>query len=135
MPNQGGIVMGIKVSDLDHVGVQVANLEQSISFYQEILGLKLQSKDDLSSRGLKKAMLAAGSGTVELLEYIGQPVPSSDGPIAHIAFKVSDIDNAWAELRIAGVKLEDESPRELEGRLKIAFLRGPDNELIELVQF
>ncbi|HHV08045.1 MAG TPA: methylmalonyl-CoA epimerase [Firmicutes bacterium] len=127
--------MGILVQNLDHVGVQVANLKRSIAFYQEMLGLKLQSQEDLSTRGLKKAMLVAGSGIVELLEYVDEPVPNSDGPIAHMAFRVSDIDNAWAQLKKAGVKLVDEVPRQLEGGMKIAFLRGPDNELIELVQF
>ncbi len=46
--------MGILVQNLDHVGVQVANLKRSIAFYQEMLGLKLQSQEDLSTRGLKK---------------------------------------------------------------------------------
>jgi len=61
-------------------------------------------------------------------------VPADDGPVAHIAFRVTDIDRAWAELKKAGVQLEDEAPRELEGGLKIAFLRGPDQELIELLE-
>jgi methylmalonyl-CoA epimerase len=126
--------MGITVSDMHHVAVQVADLERSITFYQDTLGLRLQSQDDLSARGLKKALLRAGSGTVELLQYLGQPVPADDGPVAHIAFRVTDIDRAWAELKKAGVQLEDEAPRELEGGLKIAFLRGPDQELIELLE-
>ena len=80
------------------------------------------------------ALLVAGNGTIELLEYADQPVPANDGPVAHLAFRVADIENAWDKLAAAGVVLEDKSPREASGGMKIGFLRGPDNESIELVQ-
>ena len=126
--------MSIKVLDLDHVGVRVADIEKSIAFYQGILGLTVESFDSLPDRGLKKAMLAAGSGIVELLQYAGQPVPENDGPVAHLAFRVDDIENVWEELKKAGAKLVDDQPRGLAGGMKIGFLRGPDNESIEIVQ-
>jgi len=52
----------------------------------------------------------------------------------HICFEVEDIDGALAELRAKGVKLRDETPRIGHGGARIAFMRGPDDTRLELVE-
>jgi lactoylglutathione lyase len=126
--------VAIKVTGLEHVAVQVKDLERSLSFYQGVLGLAVRERGEFPDRGLRKVLLSAGGSEVELLEYSGVPVPEKDGPVVHIAFGVTDIAEALVGLKAAQANLEDEEPRELAGGVKIAFLRGPDGERIELYQ-
>lgn len=126
--------MAIGIRELDHVAIQVADLERSLAFYTGTLGLSLKEQSEVPARRLRKAMLTVGAGQIELLEYEGRPVPAADGPVAHVALQVADITAALAALKAGGVALEDEVPRDIGGGCKIAFLRGPDGEYIELLQ-
>jgi methylmalonyl-CoA epimerase len=126
--------MEVRIERFDHVAIQVRDLERSLSFYMGTLGLKLEEKAEIPERKLNKALLMVGSGRIELLEYENRPVPTADGPVVHIALEVQNIEEALAELSKEGVSLEDRKPREIGGGMKIAFLRGPDQELIELVE-
>jgi methylmalonyl-CoA epimerase len=126
--------MEVNIERLDHVAIQVRDLERSLGFYMGTLGLRLQERTEVPERRLKKALLAVGLGRIELIEYENRPIPTADGPVAHIALEVQDIEEALAELSKEGVSLEDQKPREIGGGMKIAFLRGPDQELIELVE-
>jgi len=131
---RGGRKMNLGITGFEHVAVQVADLERSLAFYTATLGLTLRERSEIPQRGLRKALIAVGTGQIELLEYQDKAVPAADGPVAHLALTVTDIAVALAALKRAGVRLEDEAPRAVGGGCQIAFLRGPDGEHIELFQ-
>ena len=103
------------VSKLDHIGIAVDNLEESVKFYEETLGLKLQGIETVEDQKVKVAFLPVGDTEIELLE-----ATSPDSPIAkfiekkgqgvqHLAFRVENIGKALEEAKEKGIKLIDEN--------------------------
>ena len=130
------------IKKIDHIGIAVINLNDSIKFYTEILGLKLLKTEELKEQKLKIAFIEAGETEFELLEPM-----DSEGPIAkfietkgqgiqHIAFRVEDIEKVMNELKSKGIRMIDEKPRSGAGNAKIAFIhpKSTNGVLIELCQ-
>ncbi len=130
----------MKVLKVDHIGVAVKSLDETLKFYQDILGLELQGTEEVQEQKVKVAFLPVGDTEVELLEST-----DAEGPIAkfiekkgegiqHIAFRVPDIEEAIAELMAKGVKMIDETPRYGAGGAKIAFChpKSTNGVLVEL---
>jgi len=130
------------VTKLDHIGIAVSNLEESLKLYTEALGFKLQGTEIVEEQKVKVAFLPLGDTEIELLEST-----SPDGPVAkfietrgqgiqHLAFKVDDLEKALEELKAKGIRLIDEKPRYGAGGAKIAFLhpKATNGVLIELSQ-
>lgn len=130
------------VKKVDHIGVAVNNLEESIKFYEEILGLKLEGIETVEEQKVKVAFLPIGDTEIELLE-----ATTPDSPIAkfiekkgqgvqHVAFRVDDIEKTLEEMRNLGVKLIDEKPRYGAGGARIAFLhpKSTNGLLVELCE-
>jgi len=118
----------MKVLKVDHIGIAVNNLEESLKFYTEVLGLKSEGTEVVEEQKVRVAFLPCGDSELELLEST-----SPDGPIAkyiekngegiqHIALKVDNIEEALAYLKEKGIRLIDEKPRYGAGGAKIAFL-------------
>ena len=97
-----------------HLGISVANLEQSITWYGDKLGFRLTRRLDLPEGKLRVAILEYGGFGVELIEVAGsQPYalawqePGAQHAIrgiVHFAFKVDDLDGTAAALRAQGVR-------------------------------
>lgn len=130
------------VVKVDHIGIAVSNLEETLKVYTDLLGMELHGTETVEEQKVKTAFLPVGDSEIELLEST-----APDGPIAkfieargqgiqHIAFKVDDIEAALAELKAKGVRLIDEKPRYGAGGAKIAFLhpKATNGVLIELCQ-
>lgn len=130
------------VNKVDHIGIAVKNLDETLKFYEDILGMKSMGTEVVEEQKVKVAFLPIGDTEVELLESTEE-----DGPIAkfiekkgegiqHIAYKVDDIEKAIEELKAKGVKMIDETPRYGAGGAKIAFLhpKSTFGVLIELCQ-
>ena len=130
------------VLKVDHIGIAVSDLSESLKLYTETLGLKLQGTETVEEQKVKVAFLPLGDTEIELLEST-----EPDGPIAkfietkgqgmqHIAFKVENIEKALEELTEKGIRLIDEKPRYGAGGAKIAFLhpKSTNGVLIELCQ-
>ena len=130
------------VKKIDHIGIAVKNLNETLNFYENILGLKSAGTETVEEQKVKVAFLPIGDTEVELLESTEE-----DGPIAryiakngegvqHIAYKVDDIEKAIDEMKNKGIRMIDEKPRYGAGGAKIAF-RHPKSTygvLIELCQ-
>ncbi|MCL2007630.1 MAG: methylmalonyl-CoA epimerase [Treponema sp.] len=127
---------------LDHIGIAVSNMEESLKLYTEILGMKLEGTETVEEQKVKVAFLPVGDTEVELLEST-----DAEGPVAkfienkgqgiqHLAFRVDDIEAALAHCKERGLRLIDEKPRYGAGGAKIAFLhpKGTNGVLIELCQ-
>ena len=130
------------VLKLDHIGIAVSNLEESLKLYTEILGMKLHGTETVEEQKVKVAFLPLGDTELEFLEST-----SPDGPIAkfieakgqgiqHLAFKVENVEKALEELKGKGMRLIDEKPRYGAGGAKIAFLhpKSTNGVLVELCQ-
>lgn len=130
----------MKALKVDHIGIAVNNLEESLKFYTEVLGLKAMGTEVVEEQKVKVAFLPCGDSELELLEST-----SPDGPIAkfiekngegiqHIAIRVDDIEATLAELKEKGVRLIDQKPRYGAGGASIAFLhpKATGGVLLEL---
>ncbi len=130
----------MKVLKLDHIGIAVKDLQESLKFYEEILGLKCEGTEVVEEQKVRVAFLPVGDTEVELLESTEE-----DGPIAkfiekkgegiqHLAFRVDNIEAAIEEMKEKGVRMIDEKPRYGAGGAKIAFChpKSTNGILVEL---
>ena len=124
-----------------HIGIAVRGLDDSISFYRDVLGLSDVPLDDAD--GAKIAGLAAGESLIELLEAespdspIGKFVAKRGPGIHHVCFAVDDLDATLERCRSHGIRLIDETPRlGAEGK-RIAFLHPSSTSgvLVELSEY
>jgi methylmalonyl-CoA/ethylmalonyl-CoA epimerase len=83
---------------LDHVGIAVSDLQASLAFFKDVLGLHVESSEDVASQRVKATFLNTGQSTLEMLEGT-----AADSPIAkfiekrgaglhHVALRVEDIE-------------------------------------------
>ena len=132
----------MKALKVDHIGIAVKDLEETLKFYTDVLGLEMGGTEVVEEQKVKVAFLPIGDTEVELLEST-----SEDGPIAkfiekngegvqHIAFKVDDIEEAIAYMQEKGMRMIDEQPRYGAGGAKIAFVHPKSSHrvLVELSQ-
>lgn len=128
---------------LDHIGVAVKDLDKAISFYQDVLGLKLEGTHTLSDRGVRVAFLSVGGEAhIELLEplnsesAIAKFLSSHGEGIHHLALKVNDIEASLQSLKRKGLTLIDETPKAGAEGKKIAFVHPKSTRgvLLELCQ-
>lgn len=130
----------MKVLKVDHIGIAVKSLDETLKFYQEMLGLELHGTEVVEEQKVKVAFLPVGDTEVELLEStdpegpIAKFIEKKGEGIQHIAFKVPNIEEAIAELMGKGVKMIDEKPRYGAGGAKIAFChpKSTNGVLVEL---
>jgi len=129
-------------SAIDHTGVAVADLEASIGFYRDVLGMPLVHRETIASQGVEAALLDVGDSHVELIAPLGPDTGvarflQQRGPgLHHVAYRVDDIDAALASLSAAGVRLIDERPRTGIRGSRVAFLHpsATGGVLTELVE-
>lgn len=120
---------------MEHIGVIVNDVDRSIQFYTNVIGMELKRREKLNEE-VELAFLAfPGSENIEL-ELVGRGTNglSDQGIVNHIAFTVHNIEETLEHLKAHGVRLQDETPREILDGMKIAFFFGPDGEKLELVQ-
>ena len=119
----------MNISHIEHLGIAVKSLDEAIPYYENILGMKCYSIEEVADQKVKTAFFKVGQTKLELLE------PTSDeSPIAkfiekrgegihHLAFAVEDgVANALAEMVGKGVRLIDKAPRKGAEGLNIAFI-------------
>ena len=118
-----------------YVGIRVADLEKSISFYTKVLGMKVINRGKIEqTKGETVALQGEEGGFVLELNYYERDSPHNtkytvgEG-LDHLAFKVDDLDKALEEANKAGYKtlLQMKTP---EGRW--AYVEDPDGIWIEL---
>lgn len=127
---------------LDHLGIAVSDLQASLAFFKDVLGLHVDTSEEIASQRVRATFLNTGQSTLELLE-----ATAADSPIAkyvekrgpgmhHVALRVDDLEAALDHLRARGIRLIDEKPRPgAEGAL-VAFVHPSASHgvLVELKQ-
>ena len=113
---------------IDHVGVAVADLDEALALYEGRFEMSVQHRETVEEQGVDAVLLEVGEGHVELLAPLGAETPigkflERKGPgLHHVAYQVSDIDAALEEIKGAGVRVIDESPRVGIRGSRVAFL-------------
>ncbi len=126
---------------LDHVGIAVRSIRESLAFYGDALGLKLVHEEEVPSQGVRVAFLGEGPATVELLEPIGEEgavakFVKQRGPgLHHAAFRDDDIEGRMAGLKAGGRPPLEDRPRPGARGHRVCFLhpRYCGGVLVELV--
>jgi methylmalonyl-CoA/ethylmalonyl-CoA epimerase len=130
------------LTKVHHVGIAVADLDESIELYRAALGAELVHRARNEKDGIEAAFLRTGAGEVELMSATTPDSPvgkflAKRGPgLHHVAYGVSDIAAALAHARAAGLELVDAEPRMgMHGSL-IAFVhpKSMGGVLTELVE-
>ena len=132
----------MKPTHIEHVGIAVSNLENAISFYESIFGLKCYKIEEVADQKVRTAFFLAGETKIELLEStdpegpIGKFIEKKGEGIHHIAFAVENIKESLIKAEKAGVKLIDSKPRKGAEGLEIAFLhpKSTSGVLIEICE-
>ena len=119
----------MNISHIEHLGIAVKSLEEAIPYYENILGLKCYSIEEVADQKVKTAFFKVGQTKIELLEptsedsTIAKFIEKRGEGIHHMAFAIEDgAANALAEVEAKGVRLIDKAPRKGAEGLNIAFL-------------
>lgn len=124
------------VRKLEHVGIMVADLEKSISFYTEIIGFRHLSTIIHTNGVIRLAFLAGQDSSdteLELIEGYNDSLPA-EGKVHHIAFTVYDVEAEFERISSLGVPLRDTEITTLPNGSRYFFFYGPDGEFLEMFQ-
>jgi methylmalonyl-CoA/ethylmalonyl-CoA epimerase len=127
---------------IEHIGIAVKDLEKSIKFYEEVLGLICYGVEEVKDQKVRTAFFMIGQTKIELLQStdpegpIGKFIEKRGEGIHHLAFAVQGLENCLAEMESKGIQLIDKMPRKGAEGLDIAFLhpKSTDGILIELCE-
>ncbi len=139
------------VRELNHIGLSVEDLERSVKFYTEVMGMEIDYRayhegDAISEVvGVENAVLNVcvvkkGACRIELIEYKDreqkpheykrQNVPG----LIHISFAVSSVDEAYERIKGFGYRAYSDPMVTRENGPKICYVKGPDNVILELYE-
>ncbi len=116
------------ITRIDHLGIAVRSIDEAIPYYDAVLGLKCEGREEVESQKVKTAFFAAGEVHIELLEPTSDDSPiakflEKNGPgIHHIAFATDDIVGQLGQAKEQGTRLIHEVPFEGAGDKLVAFL-------------
>ncbi len=116
------------ITHIEHIGIAVKNLDESIKYYENVLGLKCYAVEEVKDQKVKTAFFMVGQTKIELLEST-----SPEGPIVkfiekkgegihHLAFACNNLADTLTEVEGKGIQLIDKTPRKGAEGLDIAFL-------------
>jgi methylmalonyl-CoA/ethylmalonyl-CoA epimerase len=130
------------MNKIEHIGIAVANLEESSIIYEKLFGAPSYKQEEVASEGVKTAFFISGPNKIELLEATNPESPiakfiSKKGEgIHHIAFDVDDIVAEMDRLKNEGFIVLNEIPKKGADNKLVAFLhpKSTNGVLIELCQ-
>ena len=118
----------MKPTHIEHIGIAVKSLEESIPYYENVLGLKCYAVEEVADQRVKTAFFMVGQTKIELLEStdpegpIGKFIEKKGPGVHHIAFAVDDVQIMLDHAAEQGIQLIDKAPRKGAEGLEIAFL-------------
>ena len=127
---------------IEHLGIAVANLQESITMFEKLLNTTCYKTEEVISEGVRTAFFQLGESKIELLEAtnpdspIAKFIAKQSGGIHHIAFEVDDIESEMKRLKALDFILIQESPKDGADNKRIAFLhpKSTNGVLVELCQ-
>lgn len=124
---------------IDHIGIAVKSLENSIPFWENLLGIKCYAVEEVKDQKVKTAFFLIGQTKIELLEStdlegpISKFIENKGTGIHHIAFAVENADFALQETEAKGIRVIDKESRKGAEGMNIGFLhpKSTDGVLLE----
>ncbi|HSP41884.1 MAG TPA: methylmalonyl-CoA epimerase [Luteolibacter sp.] len=117
------------ITRIDHLGIAVQSLDEAIPYYENVLGLTCEGREEVASQKVRTAFFAAGEVHLELLEPTSPDSPiakflekNPSGGIHHIAFATDDIEGQLAQAKDQGTRLIHEVPFDGAAGKLVAFL-------------
>ena len=121
-----------------HTMIRVGDLETSIQFYTEVLGMELLRRQDYPEGEFTLAFVGYGdeatNTVIELTHNWGKSNYDLGDGFGHIALGVDDIYKVCDEIRARGGKITREPGPMKHGATVIAFIEDPDSYKIELIE-
>lgn len=121
-----------------HTMIRVGDLERSLAFYSEVLGMRLLRRKDYPEGRFTLAFVGYGDEAaetvIELTHNWDTPRYELGAGFGHLAIGVDDIYGACATLRSKGARIVREPGPMKHGGSEIAFIEDPDGYRIELIQ-
>ncbi|MER7606103.1 methylmalonyl-CoA epimerase [Nocardioides sp. NPDC127503] len=131
-------------TQIDHVGLAVADLDAAIDFYEKTFGMKLAHRETNEEQGVEEAMIAIGDSDnkLQLLAPLNENSTIAkfldrNGPgMQQLAYRVTDVEQVSAILKERGVRLLYDAPRRGTADSRINFIHPKDagGVLVELVE-
>ena len=118
----------MNISHIEHIGIAVKNLEKTIKYYENVLGLKCYRIEEVEDQKVKTAFFKVGETKIELLEStdeegpVGKFITKKGEGVHHIAFAVKDIEKSLMDAENNGIQLINSEPVRGAENLKAAFL-------------
>src|SRR5579862_7172924 len=116
------------IQKIDHLGIAVQSLDESVKYYEGALGLKCEHREEVPSQKVRTAFFTVGDVHIELLEPTSEERPiakflakNGEG-IHHVAFATDNISAQLKDASQAGVRLIHETPFEGAAGKLVAFL-------------
>ena len=118
----------MNITHIEHIGIAVKNLEESIKYYEDVLGFKCYAVEEVADQKVKTAFFMVGQTKIELLEStdpegpIGKFIEKKGEGIHHLAFATDNLAESLKEVESKGIQLIDKQPRKGAEGLNIGFL-------------
>ncbi|PIU57261.1 MAG: methylmalonyl-CoA epimerase [Chloroflexi bacterium CG07_land_8_20_14_0_80_51_10] len=129
------------IKRIDHVAVAVKNLDEAVSTFENLFGLKPSKIEEVPDQGVKAALIAIGDTEIELLEPtdpnggVAKFLENRGQGIHHICLEVDDTDEELKRLEAKGAKLIDKQGRKgLAGKIGFIHPKSVNGILTELAQ-
>jgi methylmalonyl-CoA/ethylmalonyl-CoA epimerase len=128
------------IQKIDHIGIAVSNLDETLKLYCDTLGLEVEKTEDFE--GMKIAFIPIGDTEFELLQptdpngALAKFLEKRGEGIQHVALRVDDVEKSLEELKAKGLRVIDEKPRPGAGGASIAFFhpKSTHGVLLEICQ-
>jgi catechol 2,3-dioxygenase-like lactoylglutathione lyase family enzyme len=131
--------MTIRVTELDHIVLRVRNLDESLSFYEGLLGLEVVGREEFSSDARPFLSVRVGSQLIDLWpdESYDRELGSRAGGLFHLCLRIAgDLEaDVMPVLRGAGIECLEESPAVRFGATgygRSTYVRDRDGYIVEL---
>ena len=118
----------MKPTHIEHIGIAVTSLDDSIGYYEKVLGLECYAIEVVPDQKVRTAFFRVGDTKIELLEStdpegpIGKFIERKGAGIHHLAFAMDDVAESLKHAADQGIRLIDETPRKGAEGLQIGFL-------------
>jgi lactoylglutathione lyase len=119
-----------------HTSITVRDMEESLQFYTEVLGLEFERRRTIPENHAEIAFVKdpLSGARVELTHWDGKNQFDPGEQLDHLAFEVSDLDRFLMKMRSKNVRVAKEPYRLSGGTSRIAFILDPNDVWIELIE-
>jgi methylmalonyl-CoA epimerase len=130
------------LTEIDHVGIAVADLDAAVAWYRDMFGATVAHREHIESDGVEEALIKVADSYIQLLTPVTDTSPlakfmarNGEG-LHHVGYRVDSCDEVLESVKAKGARVVDEHPRTGSRGTTVAFLhpKSSFSTLIELVE-